>query len=363
MDNLFNLETDVDVKEYTKVRCKAVLNDTIMFRIECYNLNRPIELNSYNVEFRAVLPSGQIYSEVDNVTKEGNILNIRCDSFLCSEVGEVICSLRIWNSELRQKSSYQIIIKVLSTLGSGTAINSNSLLSAVDSLDLAINKYIELKADVYKGVKKAEDTIKTLNTTIDTGNNINNTLNNTITEANKINNTLNTTINNAKSINIDLKNTTNEAITENSKLTIENNKAIQNIHDLTDLNNTAEQKLQEFRNFDTNQIASRVGNTYNELYPENELCTITHNLNDMPDIQLIYVNCGYNIGGFDEGVYGGNGVMNKGSYKVKYLDDNSFKIFISNNYNILNANVEKVNDKQYVLTSDTSNNSIVINIK
>ena len=42
MDNLFNLETDVDVKEYTKVRCKAVLNDTIMFRIECYNLNKYI---------------------------------------------------------------------------------------------------------------------------------------------------------------------------------------------------------------------------------------------------------------------------------------------------------------------------------
>ena len=80
-------------------------------------------------------------------------------------------------------------------------------------------------------------------------------------------------------------------------------------------------------------------------------------------MQLIYVNCGYNIGGFDEGVYGGSGVMNKGSYKVEYLDDNSFKIFISNNYNILNANVEKVNDKQYVLTSDTSNNSIIINIK
>lgn len=363
MDNLFNLETDVDVKEYTKVRCKAVLNDTIMFRIECYNLNRPIELNSYNVEFRAVLPSGQIYSEVDNVTKEGNILNIRCDSFLCSEVGEVICSLRIWNSELRQKSSYQIIIKVLSTLGSGTAINSDSLLSAVDSLDLAINKYMELKVDLDKGIKKAEDTIKTLNTTINTGNNINNTLNNTITEANEINNTLNTTINNAKSINIELKNTTNDAITENSKLTIENNKAIQNISDLTDLNNTAEQKLQEFRNFDTNQIASKVGNTYNELYPENELCTIAHNLNDMPDMQLIYVNYGYNIGGFDEGVYGGSGVMNKGSYKVEYLDDNSFKIFISNNYNILNANVEKLNDKQYVLTSDTSNNSIIINIK
>ena len=158
-DKLFDLSTDVDVKNYTKVRCKAVLNDTIEFRILCYNLGEPINLEDYNVEFRACLKSGVIYSEVDNITKQGNLLIIDCDSFLCSEVGEVICSLRIWNSKLKQKSSYQIIIKVLSTLNANTPPNDKSVLSALNSLDLAINRYIELRASIDEGIELAEKTI------------------------------------------------------------------------------------------------------------------------------------------------------------------------------------------------------------
>ena len=374
-DELFNLTTDVDVKVYQKVKCRAVLNDTINFKIYCYSDNQPIDLDKYRIEFRALLPkSNSVYSEVDNITKDGNILNITCDSFLCSEIGEVICSLRIWNTELRQKSSYQIIIKVLSTLSSDERINNQSLLSAVESLDLAINKYMELKVDLEDKIIEAKDLIEKskqsneiLNTTINNASEINNTLNETIDNADNINQILTNTNNIANSTNTILNNTIDNAKLEDNKLTNINQEAIQHKKDLTDLINTADGKLEEFKNFDTSQIASRVGDTYNELYPEKELCTITHNLDCMPDIQLIYLSGAYGIGGYDESSYGGTGIMNKGSYKVEYIDNNILKIYIANNYYISDGVVVKDEtneyDYSYILTSETSNNSIIINIK
>ena len=75
-------DIQVDMKNYTKLRCKSALNDSVIFKFLVYNSNSPVNLDDYHIELRARLPkSGQIYSEVDNITKSGNLLTIVCELF------------------------------------------------------------------------------------------------------------------------------------------------------------------------------------------------------------------------------------------------------------------------------------------
>ena len=208
--SIFEVRTDdVDVKNYTKIRTKCSLNDKVYLKIYTYSDNSPVTLNDWNCEFRCVLPkSQQIYSEADNITKNGNLLTISCDSFMTGEIGEVVGYIRLWNLATEQKSSYQIIIKVMPTIAEDEKVAETSLLSAMSSLDMTINRYIELKADLNGEITigqvllqnlKDENVIVT--STISNAQQINTTLTNTYNSANLLNNDLKNNINSATNLN------------------------------------------------------------------------------------------------------------------------------------------------------------------
>ena len=163
---------------------------------------------------------------------------------------------------------------------------------------------------------------------------------------------------------------TTKAITKKDLLSdiLSNDTLVNEINKVKDdFSSQLKENTNEINNIKTDYAKKTDVNDLVSNKAEKELCTITHNLDCMPDIQLIYLNGAYGIGGYDESSYGGSGVMNKGSYKVEYVDNNILKIYIANNYYISDGVVVKDETNKYeysyILTSEASNNSIIINIK
>ena len=388
-DRLFAIENqEVDVKEYVKIRMKAVVGDTVYLRFYLYEDGNPIKIENYNIEYRCTLPSGNVYSEVDCITKtEGNLLEIECDSYMCSEVGEVIGGLRIWNTEYKQKSSFQIIIKVLSNQGSDTFVNTKSLLSATESLDWAINKYLELKVDLDEGIKSAELLIESLKESVIEGtkmdtqlkqaikdskdaiNDINDALNNADkkeTELKQVIKDTETAINNANTTKTNLENAIADAIEDTNEakeaLSNEITKALTTKSDLSTLIDEGEQLLEDLKNFDTDQIVERTNEMYNEMFALNDLVTLTHNLDAYPVVQVIVTDDGYGIGAYGDCVYGGVSICSLGTYKVKYISKDKLILTVSNNYNFGTPIVHKENDYEYNLTFADDSRSMLIKL-
>lgn len=369
--NLFDLDAELDVRNYVKVRRKAVLNDTITFTIYVYNDNQPVDLTKFNVEFRAILPiSGLVYSEVDNITKNNNVLTITCDSFMCSEVGEVVGSLRIWNTELKQKSSYQIVLKVLSNTGSATNTNSESVLSALSSLDLAINKYLELKVDIDSSIIEGRNLIQELNTSITNANDCDSKLKATISDSliktdilkqtiddSVAKNTqLNTAIDNSVQAKTSLENTTTIGRDVLNQITTKNNEAIKTKSELDGSIAEADSKLQEFKNFDTDQIVEKSNRIYDEMFAEYELCTVEHRLNCIPNVQLLLNSGAFGKGGFGLVPFGGSSDCSYGTYKIRYISKGKFIIIVSKNYYYENAVVTRDTDYEYTINFNGNDN-------
>jgi len=231
-------DVQVDMKNYTKLRCKSALNDSVIFKFLVYNDNAPVNLNDYNIELRARLPkSGQIYSEVDNITKSGNLLTIICDSRLCNEIGEVMITLRLWDNTYKQKSNYLIVLKVMSTIDSDEKIADSSVLSALNSLDFAVDRYLELKVDLLDQITIGNTLLTNLISNIATGNTLNTSLIKNMTDGTILNNSLitqNTQANN----NIPILTKQNNTATNNIPiLTTKNAEAVTNNANLTNTNN------------------------------------------------------------------------------------------------------------------------------
>lgn len=367
---------EIDVKEYQKIQLKTVLNNTVMLKFYLYNNNQPVDLSQWNVEFRASLPkSKNIYSEVDNITKEGNLLTITCGDELTQEIGDVISYLRIFNNKSQQCSTYQIVIRVLSTINEDEQVATKSTLSALRSLDLAINQYLELKVDLFKGVQEAIVKIKEINDAIINANSTKDGLNTVINNADTMDKTLNTTINNGNTTNDNIQNSITQGNTLKNGLDTSIQSG-QNIKQTLDISNTnaintkvelnagiveAKDLLEDFKDFDTSQIVEKTSQMYNEMFSINELATIEHNLNEFPLVQVIYSTAGYGSATWGTSPFGGRSDCNLGTYKVKYVGKNKLKVIISNNYYKANPIVSKVNDYEYKVTfSDTTD---IINIK
>lgn len=367
---------EIDVKEYQKIQLKTVLNNTVMLKFYLYNNNQPVDLSQWNVEFRASLPkSKNIYSEVDNITKEGNLLTITCGDELTQEIGDVISYLRIFNNKSQQCSTYQIVIRVLSTINEDEQVATKSTLSALRSLDLAINKYLELKVDLYGGIQEANVKIKEINDAIANSKISKDNLNAVINNAYTIDKTLNTTIDNGNTTNTNIQNSITQGNTLKNGLDTSIQSG-QNIKQALDISNTnaintkvelnegiveAKVLLEDFKGFDTSQIVEKTSQMYNEMFPINELVTIEHQLNAFPLVQVIYSTAGYGNSTWGTSPYGGRSDCNLGTYKVKYVGKNKLKVIISNNYYKANPIVSKVNDYEYKITfSDTTD---IINIK
>lgn len=107
-------------------------------------------------------------------------------------------------------------------------------------------------------------------------------------------------------------------------------------------------------------VKEEFDNLSDEIYPDQELITINHGLQGYPRVDIIKTNYGAGIGGAGETPAGGTE-----SYSVKnkvcYLDRNNIKIFVPKNYYLSSANLEKVNDNQYVITNN-SIRSLLVNL-
>jgi len=198
-------DMDVDMSNYVKIRTRACLNDSLIFKCYVYSSSTPVNLDNYNVEFRARLAkTGNIYSETDNITKSGNLLTVNCDSILCSEIGECNITIRLWDKTYKQKSNYLIVLKVMDTISEDERLATSSVLSSLNSLDWAINRYLELKIDLMGQITLAETALNNLTTEVTTANTV---LNNIVAE----NIVLTTSYNNAVAMNDKLDNNVNRA--------------------------------------------------------------------------------------------------------------------------------------------------------
>lgn len=362
-------DVDVELFNYTKIRQKAVLGDSIILKCLVYSQNLPVNLENFKVEFRATLPkSGQVYSEVDNMIKNGNELTITCDQILTSEIGEVISSLRLWDSQTKQKSSYQIVIKVLSTIISDETIATKSVLSALNSLDLSINKYMELKVDLNGLITLAETTITNINTSITNADVSKIALDLSKTNADNSKIALDTSKTNADALKIALDNTIETADVSNTNLTNINTSANTTSTTLQGKIDTADAKLLEFKNFDTTGIVASNNTMLGEMYCKNELLSINHNfgtlnLNPYPVVQLIYTELGAGIGGAGIFPAGADSQCNLMQNKTVYTDNNNLTIYVPDNYFIASPSIEKVNDYKYIVTFPSSTRSILIQLK
>ncbi|WP_321833495.1 hypothetical protein [Clostridium butyricum] len=401
VNDLFTKDNlEVDFTEFEKIRIKAVQNDTGILRFTVFNNNQPVDLKQYNIEFRAFLPNGELYSEENKLSVSNNELTIECDSTLTQAVGEVNATLRLWTKNEKQTSLYKIVIRVLSV--GNTEIVSKSTISALEHLDNSINRAIDLSksfdedmATIVEASKKATDLINTMNDnnnklqhTIDDANKKNETLNNSIKnsktainnmdskveeEINKFNKSMDTEIekgntakedlNNAYSIANDWIAKINEKISlanQNSDMLDSKNKTAEdNKTNLDAANAEAEAKLEEFKKFDTDGLVQLNRTMLNELICNNELCTLTYSNNKQyPIIQMLYYEDGFGMGGFGKGIAGGTAPeCNLMQNKVRYIDDNTLRIYVPKDNYIKNNSIMKKSDTEYLLVSTDSNDN------
>lgn len=390
VNDLFTKDNvEVDFKEFEKIRLKAVQNDTLILNFTVFNNNQPVTLSDYNIEFRANLPNGEIYSEENAISINGNELKITCDSTVTQAVGEVNATLRLWTKDEKQTSLYKIIIRVLSVGGSNTV--SKSTISALEHLDISINRAIDLTKTfdkdmntIVKASEKASDLIETLNDnnnklkqTIEKGENTQKNLDGKISDAEneivKFKTAIDEKITQANTAKGNLENVYSTANDWLSKLDEKNNISKQNC-DLLDSKNEraetnkssldtaiseAEEKLEEFKMLDTRDIVVNNNTMLSELICKNELCTLIHtSTKQYPIVQMLYYKDGFGMGGFGQGVAGGTAPeCNLMQNKVIYLDDNTIRIFVPENNYIKNNSIQKHNDDEYLLVSTDTNDT------
>lgn len=377
-NDLFIFDTEeVDVKEMMKIRIPMVQNDTPILKFRVYNYGEPVDLSEYHYEFRGFLPNGELYSEEDNLTISGNEITIVCDKTVTQAVGEAICSLRIWDKSYKQKSTYQIILRVksVSSYDENHEV-SYSTISVLERLDEAICRAIDLKIELNETITLAEETDEKLKQTIaeanksredlqitiNNSNNINNQLKETIKKAEDTDDKLNTSITNANNINTTLDNKI--TLANNTKKDLEDTitESVSKKNELHGEIIIADEKIEELKKFDVDGIVQKTNELYNETFPKNDLITIKHNLNCYPLVQFITTSDGYGKGRYGETIYGGSFACNLGNYETVYIDRNKLKIIVSDNYNLPDPILNKVNDYEYSITSDTTENSINIKL-
>ena len=239
--SIFEIDNhDIDLKNYQKVNLKASLNDTVILKFNIFNDNSPVDLTDFNVEFRAYTAKSSVpYSQTDNITKSGNTLTIICDKELCQEIGQIQATLRIWNTQMLQKSNYLIILKVMSTIPSDEVIQSQAILSGINSLDWSINRYVELKADLNSEIVIAENLLVELSSKITDGSTLKVQLEQNITDGTLLNNNLITQNSEAISNINELDTQNSDAITNVATLVTKNSEAVVNTNNLINNINSA----------------------------------------------------------------------------------------------------------------------------
>ena len=363
--SIFQIDNvDVDMKNYVKIREKAVLNDTITFNMLVYSEGSPVNLSDFSIDFRAILPKTKyVYAETDNITTNGNELTVVCDGVLTSEVGEVLITIRLFDTiTYQQKSNYIVILKVKPTIDSDEVLAETNVLSASSSLDNAINKYIQLKADLFGGITEGTILLNDLKAQIPIANIARNNLNTTITNAMNTKTGLDGSIITGNKLKTDLTTLNAEANLLIPAITSVNTTAQTTKSDLDAEVLIANQKIIDLQAFDPNSVVQNTNIMLNEMYCNNLLLSINHGLNGYPIVQLVYTNYGAGLGGAGDFPAGANSECNLMQNKTIYIDNNNFTIYVPNNYYISNAQINKINDYKYIVTFPSSTRSILLKI-
>lgn len=98
-----------------------------------------------------------------------------------------------------------------------------------------------------------------------------------------------------------------------------------------------------------------------EIFPDNKLITINHNLKCYPHVRIIKGDNGTGVGGLGNIPLGGSGVVSV-ECKTSFLDRNNIDIYVPKKFLIANPNLEKINDTQYILTFTNSLVSMIIDL-
>lgn len=98
-----------------------------------------------------------------------------------------------------------------------------------------------------------------------------------------------------------------------------------------------------------------------EIFPNNEVITINHNLKCYPSVRAIVSNYGLGLGGLGITPIGGTE-----SYSVEcktcFLDSNNIKIYVPKKYFLKNPTLKSISETQYILTFSDSAMSILIDL-
>lgn len=98
-----------------------------------------------------------------------------------------------------------------------------------------------------------------------------------------------------------------------------------------------------------------------EIFPNNEVITIAHELKGYPEVRIITSNYGVGLGGLGVSPLGGT-ESHSVKCKTCFLDRNNIKIYVPKKYFLDNPHVEKVSETQYILTFSNSVMSLLIDL-
>lgn len=384
MDNIDRLRTfepeEIDFKEDRSIKFKCMQNDDLILKFRIFNYGTPVDLGTLHIEFRASKPDGEIYSETDNIELTSNEIEIKCDRQLTNVSGEVDCQFRVWNPlNYKQVSSNYIRIMVDKGVAEGDDFTaSSSLISSLDHLDQSICRAVDLETEFDNAIKKAEDVMAVLEDDIKLGDECKQQLQDKIDEAettkadliteNQIcqdslqelkdqNDIVNQTIENGKKNVQEILEAVEKSDSANDSLNakIEESEVAKGL--LQDKIDEATSKLDEFKNFDTDELVEKTNKTYNKLMPTNELITINHNLYNIlkrkPIVQAISYTWGLGIGGLGEHPLGGSSSELINGLGVIHEDSNTISLKVPEDYKMDGATVEKVNDNEYCISNGT----------
>lgn len=163
MPDIFTYESqDVDLKECIKLRTNCQQLDTITLQFNVFNYDIPVDLTNFNIEFRATKSDGTLYSQVDGITKVGNVLTIQCENQLTSVNGKTIASIRIWDNLGNQASSYFIVLNISGIVSDDDRVISRTLIDSLEHLDNSINRAIQINQNFDSEIDTFSETVNVL---------------------------------------------------------------------------------------------------------------------------------------------------------------------------------------------------------
>lgn len=328
-----------------------------------YKIELSVHNEKYNVDY--------IQTNI-NITKEVGKVTIKCTNDISKYGGLCKGVIRFWKDDdvyaFSRVFTMNVIPHPIDPNGDGKPAESTLtqleiLLGSIDLVDGLIERF-------NKVIEDATVKITELNTTITTANNSDSKLKATIADSliktdilkqtvddsvDK-NAELNATIDNSKSANDKLNNTITTGQSILNQITNKNNEAIKTKSELDASIAEADEKLEEFKNFDTEQIVEKSNKIYAEMFAEYELCTVEHRLNCTPHVQLLLNSGAFGKGGFGLVPFGGSSDCSYGTYRIRYISNSKFIIIVSKNYFYDNAIVTRDTDYEYTINFNGNDN-------